>query len=88
MQAVTKALIGGGGYAYIRVLPDEFLLKSVIITVDFKRNSSAKREYMHEYVYPPINALVTALPICYLATILDKIVETHERSYVIFVVFV
>ena len=29
-RAVTKALIGGGGggaYLYIRVLPDEFLLK-------------------------------------------------------------
>ena len=41
-RAVTKALIGGGGggYSYIRVLPDELLLKSVIITVNFKRNSS------------------------------------------------
>ena len=26
-RAVTKALIGGGGYSCIRVLPDEFLLK-------------------------------------------------------------
>ena len=30
-RAVTRALIGGGGeYSYIRVLPDEFLLKSVV----------------------------------------------------------
>ena len=35
-RAVTKALIGGG-YSHVRVLPDEFLLKSVVITVDFKR---------------------------------------------------
>ena len=35
-RAVTKALIGGGGghgYSYIRVLPDEFLLKSVVIKI-------------------------------------------------------
>ena len=38
------ALIGGGGgaYSYIRILPDEFLLKSVVITADFKRNSSSR----------------------------------------------
>ena len=62
-RAVTKALIGGGGgvYSYIRVLPDEFLLKSVVITDDFKRNSSG-RTRIYEYAPPPlINALVTAL---------------------------
>ena len=59
-RAVTKALIGGGGYSYIRVLPDEFLLKSVVITADFKRNSSG-RTRIYEYATPPINALVTAL---------------------------
>ena len=61
-RAVTKALIGGGGgYSYIRVLPDEFRLKSVAITVDFKRNSSG-RTRIYEYAPPPpINALVTAL---------------------------
>ena len=60
-RAVTKALVGGGGrgYSYIRVLPSEFLLKSVAITVDFKRNSS-DRTRIYEYAPPPINALVTA----------------------------
>ena len=53
-RAVTKALIGGGGgYSYIRIPPDEFLLKSVVITVDFKRNSSAEREYMNMHPPPP-----------------------------------
>ena len=53
IRAETKALIGGGGvYSYIRVLPDEFLLKSVVITVDFKRNSSG-RTRIYEYAPPP-----------------------------------
>ena len=43
---------GGGVYSYIRVLPDEFLLKSVVITVDFKRNSSG-RTRIYEYTPPP-----------------------------------
>ena len=52
-RAETKALIGGGGvYSYIHVLPDEFLLKSVVITVDFKRNSSG-RTRIYEYAPPP-----------------------------------
>ena len=63
-RAETKALIGGGVYSYIRVLPDEFLLKSVVITVDFKRNSSG-RTRMYEYAPPPFNALVSALPLGY-----------------------
>ena len=53
-RAVTKALIGGGGvgaYSYIRVLPDEFLLKSVVITVDFKTNSSGRTRI---YEYAPL----------------------------------
>ena len=70
-RALTKAFIGeGGGYSYIRVLPYEFLLKSVVITVDFKRNSSC-RTRIYEYAPPPppphthtINALVTALKAC------------------------
>ena len=70
-MAVTKALIvcvcvwgGGGRYSYIRLLPDEFLLKLVVITVDFKRNSLDTTR-IHEYAPPPppINALVTALAI-------------------------
>ena len=54
-RAETKALIGGGGggiYSYIHVLPDEFLLKSVVITVDFKINSSG-RTRIYEYAPPP-----------------------------------
>ena len=27
--------MGGGAYSYIRVLPDKFLLESVVIRVDF-----------------------------------------------------
>ena len=53
---------GGGGYSYICVLPDEFLLKSVVITVDFKINLSGRtRIYEYAPPPPPINALVTAL---------------------------
>ena len=49
-------------YSYIRVLPDEFLLKSVVITVDFKRNwSSRTRVFEFPPPPPPINALLTAL---------------------------
>ena len=63
-RAETKALIGGGGggaYSYICVLPDEFLLKSTVMTTDFKRNSSG-RTRIYEYAPPPpINALVSAL---------------------------
>ena len=61
-RAKTKALIGGGGvYSYIHVLLDEFLLKSVVITVDFKRNSSG-RTRIYEYAPPPpTDALVSAL---------------------------
>ena len=50
-RAETKALIGGGVYSYIRVLPDEFLLKSLVITVDFKRNSSGRMQ-IYEYAPP------------------------------------
>ena len=51
-RAETKALIGGGGaYSYIRVLPDEFLLKSTVMTTDFKRNSSG-RTRIYEYIPP------------------------------------
>ena len=47
-RVVTKALIGGWIFIlYIRVLSDEFLLKSVVITVNFKRNSSGRHEYMN-----------------------------------------
>ena len=64
IRAETKALIGGGGggaYSYIRLLPDEFLLKSTVMTTDFKRNSSG-RTRIYEYIPPPpINALVSAL---------------------------
>ena len=62
-RTVTKALIGGGGgaYSYIRVLPDEFLLKSTVMTTDFKRNLSGKTRIYEYPPPPPINALVTAL---------------------------
>ena len=60
-RAVNKALIGGGCiFIHSRSL-DEFLLKSTVMTTDFKRNSTG-RTRMHEYAQTPlINALVTAL---------------------------
>ena len=42
VRALARAFIGGGGgecvYSYICVMPDEILLKSVVISVNFKRN--------------------------------------------------
>ena len=53
---------GGGEYSYICVLPHEFLLKSVVITVDIKRQSSGRtRIYEYAFPPPPINALAAAL---------------------------
>ena len=57
----TRALIGEGGeYSYFLVLPDKFLLKSVVIKVNFKRNSSDRTRYMNIRP-PPINVLVSPL---------------------------
>ena len=54
VMAANRALIGGGGgeYSYIRVLPDEFLLKSTLMTTDFKRNLLGR---MRIYEYSPPN---------------------------------
>ena len=43
--------LGGGEYSYLLVLPDEFLLKSAVIKVNFKRNSSG-RTRIYEYSPP------------------------------------
>ena len=48
-----------GAYSYICVMPDEFLLNSVVITVNFERNSSGGTR-IYEYA-PSIDTLVTAL---------------------------
>ena len=60
----TRALIGGGRgeYSYLLVLPDNFPLKSVVIKVNFKRNSS-DRTRIYEYTPPPppIKVLVSPL---------------------------
>ena len=54
IRGETRALIGGGGeYSYIRVLPDEFLLKLTLMTADFKRNSSG-RTRRYEYSPPQL----------------------------------
>ena len=47
-RAVARALIGGGGgvYSYIRVMPDGFLLKSVVFKLISKEISRADHEYM------------------------------------------
>ena len=61
-KAVTRALIGGGGsiFMYFIFIYSPFE-KNVVITVDFRRNSSG-RTRIYEYAPPPqINALVTAL---------------------------
>ena len=52
----TRALIGEGGggeYSYFLVLPDKFLLKSVVIKVNFKRNS-LDRTRIYEYTPPQL----------------------------------
>ena len=64
IRGEIRALIGGGGgeYSYLLVLPDEFLLKSAVIKVNFKRNSSGRtRIYEYSPPPPPINALVSPL---------------------------
>ena len=43
---VTRALIGGGVYSYIRVLPDALLFKSVSLELISKEIRRAEREYM------------------------------------------
>ena len=50
-RAVARALIGGGGYSYIRVMPDGFLLKSVVFKLISKEISRAQHEYMN--IHPP-----------------------------------
>ena len=62
IRAETKALIGEV-HIHIRVLPDEFLLKSTVMTTDFKRNSLGRTRIYKYAPPPPINALVTALSI-------------------------
>ena len=43
VRGKTRALIGGGGeYSNLLVLPDEFLLKSAVIKINFKRISSGR----------------------------------------------
>ena len=65
-RGVTRALIGGV-YSYIRVLPEEFLLKSVVFKFISKEISRADHEHMniqHPPPHPPpppINALVRPL---------------------------
>ena len=56
-RAVARALIGGGGgggvYSYIRVMPDEFLLKSVVFKLISRKISRAEHEYMNIHPPPP-----------------------------------
>ncbi len=53
---------GGGEYSYVRVLPDEFLLKSVVFKFILKEISRAEHDYMNIHPPPPpINALVSPL---------------------------
>ena len=52
-KAVGGALIGGGGrvYSYIRVMPDEFILKSVVFKLISKEINRAEHPYMN--IHPP-----------------------------------
>ena len=59
LRGVTRALIregggGGGEYSYIRVLSDEFLLKSVVFKFFSKEVSRAEHEYMN--IHTPLPA--------------------------------
>ncbi len=58
IRAVARALIWGGGgfvYSYIRVMPDEFLLKSVVFKLISKETSRAAHKYMNIHPPPPPN---------------------------------
>ncbi len=52
---IARALIGGRGgvYSYTRVMPDEFLLKSVVFKLISKEISRAEHEYMNIHPPPP-----------------------------------
>jgi hypothetical protein len=52
-RGVTRALIGGGVYSYIRVLPDEFLLNYFVFKIISKEIRRAEHEYMN--IHPPPN---------------------------------
>ena len=51
-RGVTRALIGGGVYSYIRVLPDEFLLNFFVFKFISKEISRAEHECMN--IHPPL----------------------------------
>ena len=70
---------GGGEYSYVRVLPDEVLLKSTLMKIKLKRNSSGRmRIYEYSSPPPPINALVTYGPVSKLGTHPDnKLLKQH-----------
>ncbi len=49
---LERVNLGGGGvYSYIRVMPDGFLLKSVVFKLISKEISRAEHEYMN--IHPP-----------------------------------
>ena len=52
-RGVTRALIGGGVYSYIRLLPDEFLLNFFVFKFISKEISWAEHEYMNIHPPPP-----------------------------------
>ena len=55
-RAAHRALTGRGGvYSYILVMPDEFLLKSVVFKLISKEISRAEHEYMNIPPPPPPN---------------------------------
>jgi hypothetical protein len=55
-RGVTRSLIGRGGvYSYIGVLPDKFLLKSVVCKFVSKEISRAEHKYMNIHSPPPIS---------------------------------
>ncbi len=53
VSSVSYSLGGGGVYSYICVMPDEFLLKSVVFKLISKDISRAEHEYMNIHSPPP-----------------------------------
>ena len=43
-RAVPSAIIGGDAYSYIRVLPDGFILKAIVFTVQYMNPSPPKKK--------------------------------------------
>ena len=80
----TRELIRGGEYSYLLVLPDKFLLKSVVIRVDLIKIRRAEHEYM-KYTPPPLtHYILSPLNISFKSTAIRSCFpqEKFEKSIV------